>query len=202
MCRGRAAAKARTRSELIRAGLELFAEQGLDGPSLDAICERAGYTRGAFYVHFRDREDFHVAVMREVGEPLLDALLAAADDLGEVTLQVAAQRFVVALTEGRSRLGPAGGIRPHQLLQACARSEQVRGLYVALVEEAVTRLARIVHGDQRRGTLRGDVGYRQTAQLLLAVVMGAQTMLELGVDVEASQLAVICHRLLMPQAGS
>ncbi len=47
--------KQRTRDALIQAGLELFTEQGLDVPSLDAICDRAGFTRGAFYVHFADR---------------------------------------------------------------------------------------------------------------------------------------------------
>ena len=50
----RDAAKKETRSALIRAALKLFHEEGFDGPSLDAICARAGYTRGAFYVHFKD----------------------------------------------------------------------------------------------------------------------------------------------------
>lgn len=196
MMRGRVAAKKRTRAELVRAGMELFAEQGLDGPSLDAICQRAGYTRGAFYVHFSDREDFQVAVMREVGGPLLDALLAAADQPDTPSLQLAAQRFVQALADGSYPLGPVGGIRPHQLLQACARSERVRGLYVALVEEAIRRLARIVAADQRRGTLRDDIHAEQSAQLLLAVVIGSQTMLELGVDIQAPALALLCNQLL------
>src|SRR4051812_23309480 len=38
-------AKAETRAALIEAGVALIAEQGLDVPSLDAICDRAGYTR-------------------------------------------------------------------------------------------------------------------------------------------------------------
>ena len=196
MTRGRVAAKKRTRTELVRAGMELFAEQGLDGPSLDAICERAGYTRGAFYVHFSDREDFQVAVMREVGGPLLDALLAAADQPDPMSLQLATQRFVQALADGSYPLGPVGGIRPHQLLQACARSERVRGLYVALVEEAIRRLARIIAADQRRGTLRSEMSAEQSAQLLLAVVIGSQTMLELGVDIQAPAIARLCHQLL------
>jgi len=40
----------------------------LDTPSLDDICDRAGFTRGAFYVHFADREALLVAVMDHVGE--------------------------------------------------------------------------------------------------------------------------------------
>src|SRR5262245_37416602 len=45
--------KQETREALLRAGMEMFAEQGLDAPSLDALCARAGFTRGAFYVHFK-----------------------------------------------------------------------------------------------------------------------------------------------------
>src|SRR4051812_40727719 len=65
--RTREETKQRTREALVEAGIALFAEQGLDGPSLDAICERAGFTRGAFYVHFRDRDELLQAVMERVG---------------------------------------------------------------------------------------------------------------------------------------
>ena len=51
------AAKQETREALLQAAMAEFAEKGLDLPSLDAICARAGFTRGAFYVHFRDREE-------------------------------------------------------------------------------------------------------------------------------------------------
>ncbi|HKA30465.1 MAG TPA: TetR/AcrR family transcriptional regulator, partial [Candidatus Binatia bacterium] len=69
-------AKQETRDALIAAGLEAFAEHGLDVPSLDAICSRAGFTRGAFYVHFKDRDDFVVAVMEHVLGGFLDAVIA------------------------------------------------------------------------------------------------------------------------------
>ena len=61
--RRRALTKRETRAALLDAGLAEFAAHGLDTPSLDAICARAGFTRGAFYVHFKDREDFVVAII-------------------------------------------------------------------------------------------------------------------------------------------
>ena len=61
--KSRKLAMAETREALIQAGLAEFAERGFDAPSLDKICARAGFTRGAFYVHFENREDFLVAVM-------------------------------------------------------------------------------------------------------------------------------------------
>jgi hypothetical protein len=38
--------------------------------------EHAGFTRDAFYVHFKDRDDFLVAVMDQVGSEYLKAVLA------------------------------------------------------------------------------------------------------------------------------
>jgi len=61
----RAEKKQRTRAALIAAGLAEISEHGLEA-SLDAICARAGLTRGAFYVHFADREAFLIAFMNEV----------------------------------------------------------------------------------------------------------------------------------------
>jgi len=41
-----------TRARLLEAAAQVFAEAGLDGASVEAVCERAGFTRGAFYSNF------------------------------------------------------------------------------------------------------------------------------------------------------
>ncbi len=189
----REAAKQKTRAALIEAGVALFREQGLDGPSLDAICERAGFTRGAFYVHFTDRDDFLVAVMQTVGGPILDALIGS-DEPEE--LAAIAGRFVGAMAEGSYPLGPSGGIRPHQLLDACARSPQIRELYVSLVAEAIRRTGRVLERQQGEGSVRADVDCEATAALLLAAILGAQTMLELEVPFDFARMARVAMKLL------
>ncbi|HEY2516833.1 MAG TPA: TetR/AcrR family transcriptional regulator, partial [Polyangiaceae bacterium] len=125
---GREETKQRTRAALIDAGIALIGEQGLDGPSLDAICERAGYTRGAFYVHFPDRDAFLEAVMERLGAQFLDAVLSDTDD--DDGLAKTATRFVRAVASGEYPLMREGGVRPHQLLDACARSPSIRKKYV------------------------------------------------------------------------
>jgi len=192
--------KRQTREALIAAGIELFAAQGLDGPSLDAICERAGFTRGAFYVHFRDRDDFLASVMEHVGRPFLEAVLGARDR-PEEPLATIIGRFLAAVNDGSYPLTPAGGVHPYQLLDACARSERVRALYVGLIGDAVRRVARAIGHDQDQGTLRADVDAETLAGLLLAVVIGAQTMLDLGAPFEVAASAGVLVRLAQPQPG-
>jgi AcrR family transcriptional regulator len=193
---------------LVDAGIALFGEEGLDAPSLDAICERAGFTRGAFYVHFRDRDEFLQAVMERLGAQFLDAVLVDEDDGGPVSkakpgtaLTRTMARFVGAVAAGEYPLMRDGGVRPHQLLDACARSPAIREQYVRLAEESVTRLARIVRADQKAGTLRDDVDDRSVATLLLAAIIGAQTMNELRMKLDLGGTAGAMLRLLAPRKG-
>jgi AcrR family transcriptional regulator len=181
----------RTREALIQAGIELFAEKGLDAPSLDEICDRAGYTRGAFYVHFADRDDFIVAVMAQFGERFLDAVIASAsvEADGEGGLVETARRFIGTFEAGGYPLMAAQGVRPHQLIQACARSPKIRERYAELVRVGVMRLGQVVQVDQTKRRVRTDVDPNEIAQLLITVIAGAQTLWDMGVPVDVPGMA-------------
>ena len=194
MARSRKEAMVETRKALIEAGIDCFGTEGLDA-SLDHICARAGFTRGAFYVHFRDREEFLVAVMDRVGAEFLDTVFAAGD------LPATAARFVQAMASGDYPLTRKGGVRPHQLLDACARSEAVRERYVALIARSLEQMEALVLDGQtgRPRFVREDVSARSVAALLMAAIIGAQTMMELEVPLEPATLAGTMLALLEPR---
>lgn len=54
--------KEETRAELIAAAAKVFARRGLDGASLEEIAREAGYSTGAIYWHFSDKDDLFLAV--------------------------------------------------------------------------------------------------------------------------------------------
>ena len=63
---GRRAASARreaTRRRVIDAARDVFAERGVMGGTIEDICERAGFTRGAFYSNFGDKDDLLAALV-------------------------------------------------------------------------------------------------------------------------------------------
>lgn len=177
-----------TRAALVDAALKLFAEQGLDAPSLDAICERAGFTRGAFYVHFADRDALLVAVMEKVGARFLERMFAAEPPR---SLAEAAERFVGTITSGDYPLmgKGRGQIRFHQLLDACARSPVVREQYRALVEASIEAVAGLALVDRMSGALRADLDPALVGKAMLATIIGAQTMADLGVEIDPAALA-------------
>ncbi len=192
--------KEATRDALIAAGMELFAKDGLDGPSLDEISAHAGFTRGAFYVHFADRDDFLAAVMDHVGQEIVDELLVAGGGAGG--LVGAMQRFVAASASGKYPLMPAGGIRPHQLLEACARSKPLRERYLRLVDMSVARIRELVQQGQTDGVVRTDVEPASTATMVIALVVGLQTLADLGVPVALGPLAADMLRLMSRPSGA
>ncbi len=190
----RAETKQETREALVSAALALFSKHGLDAPSLDDICERAGFTRGAFYVHFGDRDDLVTAVMQRVGRTFLDALIGSeGDDLATI-----ATRFVAALDSGAYPLTRKGGIRPYQLLDACARSSAIRKQYVALVNETMMRLADASRRAQKQKQLRSDASPEDIGFLLVTSVIGVQTLLDLDVAVDIPEKAASLLSLLRP----
>jgi TetR/AcrR family transcriptional repressor of nem operon len=191
----RAQAKLDTRDALVETGIQLFARHGLDGPSLDAICEHAGFTRGAFYVHFRDRDDFLVAVMDRVGTQFLDRLLGPL----EGGLPELVQRFIEASHTGEYPLMPAGGIRPYQLFDACARSPLVRERYLSFIKISITRVADLVRDGQARGLVQAELDPHKTATILLAAVLGAQAMADLGSVLPLEELALELMGMMRPR---
>lgn len=63
------------RSKLLDAALTLIRRQGFAATSVDEICRAAGVTKGAFFHHFRSKEDLGVAAAAHFGL-LADALFS------------------------------------------------------------------------------------------------------------------------------
>ncbi|MFW5875463.1 MAG: TetR/AcrR family transcriptional regulator [Myxococcota bacterium] len=185
-------AKQATREALILAGIEAFAEDGLDKPSLDAICARAGYTRGAFYVHFKDREDFQVAVMEHVVGALVTGLLGSGGQ--EVDLEQSIRTFADAVSTGA--LPNPGAVRSYHFFDACMRSEKLRKRFVLVLRDAMERAAQAMKQGQRKDRFRRDLDAAHVATLLTALVIGAETLSEMGVPFDVHGAADTLIRML------
>lgn len=80
-----------TVEDLIRAARALFAVDGYAATSLDAVCERAGVTKGALYHHFAGKQQLFSAVyareQEQVGATISAAYRKAADDPWEAVYE-------------------------------------------------------------------------------------------------------------------
>ncbi len=147
--------------------------------------------------------------MEQVGEVFLasvfEGLTADATAAGQTKgparrFHHAARRFVDAVSSGAYPLmGSAGKgpqFRPHQLLDACARSPVVRERYRGLVELSVGAVASLVKQDQDEGEVRKDVDAQTAAQMALALIIGAQTMSDLGLPLSTAALGAAIEQML------
>lgn len=60
-----------TRARLLAAAADVFAEVGLEGASVEAITERAGFTRGAFYSNFGSKDELFLDLAVHVADEKL-----------------------------------------------------------------------------------------------------------------------------------
>jgi AcrR family transcriptional regulator len=93
-----------TREHVLAAAARVFARRGFHATSLEAIADEAGYSRGAVYYNFADKEELFLELLdRRCAERAQDlrAVFADVDDDFEATsqqAQIAAQRALDAMT--------------------------------------------------------------------------------------------------------
>jgi AcrR family transcriptional regulator len=175
-----------TREALVRAAAREFAARGLDGPSLDRICARAGFTRGAFYVHFRSREDLLAAVMERVYRRFLDLTLGGLSE--DDDLRALIVRYGEAIARGSTKMHGKPWWRFHHTLSAVGRSPEVRERFVSIQQEAKRRVAEIARRGQRAGTVRRDIGADLIATVITAEALGLAVMLDAGIPFDPGAL--------------
>lgn len=57
--------QAQTRECLMRSAARVFAQRGLQQASIDEVAEDAGFTKGAFYANFKNKEELFLAMLDE-----------------------------------------------------------------------------------------------------------------------------------------
>jgi AcrR family transcriptional regulator len=57
--------QAKTRSSLMKSAAKVFCRHGMDRASIDQVAEDAGFTKGAFYANFKNKEELFLAMLDE-----------------------------------------------------------------------------------------------------------------------------------------
>ncbi len=124
------------RERLVRAALDLFAEQGYDDTTVAEIAERAGLTKSTFFRHFPDKREVLVAGQDTLSRLLTEGIAGA--PASATPLEAVAEGLVAAASAfvpGRRDLGPRirAVIAASSELQARDALKQV-GLASAMTE--------------------------------------------------------------------
>lgn len=71
-----------TRKKLVQTAIELFAKEGFDKVTVDDICKKVGVTKGAFYNHFKSKDEVILEEFKIMDEHYLkvERSIASLDD--------------------------------------------------------------------------------------------------------------------------
>lgn len=89
--------RAATRERVLDGAHEVFVERGFGRATPEQICERAGFTRGAFYSNFSSMDEVFLALWKRQAGALVDRVRAAADSVNGDRTDAS---FQDAVTEG------------------------------------------------------------------------------------------------------
>jgi len=76
------------RAELLAAGQALFLANGIAATSLEDITQRAGVSKGLFYLYFRSKEDLVLALQEQFSRQFAARMRAAADGQADWTAKL------------------------------------------------------------------------------------------------------------------
>ena len=158
--------RADTVERLLDAALETFAEVGFAAASVEDICRRGGFTRGAFYSSFRTKDELFAALYaRETGrdvarvEEQLTGIENEADPVG-----AAIERSLSTFRADRTWVL----VHTEYVLHA-ARSPEAAALLQQHVTALHTRLSALIEAAVARVGLRLAVSAGEIARIALAL---------------------------------
>lgn len=166
---GRGQSKAETRARLLEAAREEFLATGYRGATLDAIAARAGFTKGALYWHFPNKQALFLALVADsiaANFARIEALLARHGDDPDA-LRAAVGDYVDAIDESESL--PIFGVE----LEIEARGDpSFRSQHRNLIDQHEATIAKFLdHYFQATGT-RPPMPLDQLTATLIALFKG------------------------------
>lgn len=152
------------RENLLQAATRLMLERGYNGTTVDEICSAAGATKGAFFHHFKNK-----------------------DDIGFATLDRYAERIFAVMKEGADRRPEEPVGRVYDYVDALAEiGNKVPGRKPACLLAIETMELGAVHESFR---LRCEQHFEHWAHYLEELIDGAVASLPHEVDVTPRHLA-------------
>ncbi|MET8873398.1 TetR/AcrR family transcriptional regulator [Nocardia sp. NPDC004278] len=138
-----------TRKRLLTAAYEVFAEEGFGRASVERVCDRAGFTRGAFYSNFTSLDELFLAMWEQRSAAMIAGVRATLDGFsvdGVVDVRTAVERLdrAVPIDEDWYRITAeftTHALRTPGLRQVMAEREEA--IVAALMPTIVTALSRI-----------------------------------------------------------
>ena len=162
-----------TRENILDAALACFHENGVAGTTLATIGERAGYSRGAVYWHFKNKSEVLEAMIRRTHMPFLERLRRTASPRRTTPILDLRSALRVSISELATRPELRQMMEIMLRNDLSAESEALRRLQHESTAEELAIFRSIFARARELGQLREGIDPATPARLLHACTMGA-----------------------------
>jgi len=138
-----------TKERLLEVSKELFSEKGYQGTSVEEIVKRANLSKGAFYFHFRSKEELLTEIINRAHRNISSVF----EENEERTPEELLERLLEKLYEERKVV--------YIFLFDLLCSEKFRGIYFKKIEETRGKLERFL-----------EKYYSSEAEILSEIILG------------------------------
>jgi TetR/AcrR family fatty acid metabolism transcriptional regulator len=159
-----------TRARLLQAATSVLARSGFERATVDEIVREAGFSKGAFYVHFESKDELFWAILEERFSPRQEALRQAVDHSKPIDDNV---RTVLSAVFGLLGDDPLWGSLFMEFHAHAARNEEVRRRLGTMYEAWRQLIVDILNVTRQAGRIRKDADLELMATVLVATVEGS-----------------------------
>jgi AcrR family transcriptional regulator len=158
-----------TRQKLLDAAFSVFAHNGFERATVDEIVREAGYSKGAFYVHFESKEDLFWAMLEERISGVQETLREAVD----IDLPVAEnQRRILEAIFALDREDPAWPALFMEFAAHAGRNPKVRDRLGEMYRRWHIFTVQLLTTAKEAGKVRKDLDVEFTASAIIALMEG------------------------------
>lgn len=178
-----------TYERLIQVGMSILCERGYSSTTIDDITKAAGYTKGAFYVHFKNKEDFffHLLDQRSTLRKAWPAAKRESEDMGfEQTLRATVKQRIEVLQEYLS-YGAGWALVYIEYFLLFKENEQVQERYSEMLKQWLTEIEGFVESLKDRGWVAPEIDTAVAARQIYAQLDGMilhQNLYQMPFDAE------------------
>lgn len=159
--------KAQTRRRLLEAAMELFAVKGYEGTAVEELSEHAGYSRGAFYSNFANKEDLMKAIISEGFDTDIERLRRMEDVEGVENLSEAYQGLAEAFYGD-----PMNLLWMLEFQLSAVRHPELRDAYTAEHRKLRDGIRHLLTNHLGREGREEPEAYKEYADLFLVILSG------------------------------
>jgi AcrR family transcriptional regulator len=158
-----------TRQRIADAALPVFARSGYERATVDEIVREAGYSKGAFYVHFESKEDLFWAMLEERIVRQQEAFRQALDDTRGAEENIRALLTTVFTIFRKDAMWSALFI---EFVAHAARNEKVRERLAMMYQNWRDFTVQTLKQGREMGQVRKDLDVDFAATVMIALIEG------------------------------